>query len=97
MKPDEVLSLDMAALSNRENYTFDKPLGWSEDTVFHGASVAAALLIFREGFKVTYGAWRGPQCKNIEAMYGKLPAVYTSRYWHTAKKYIGHSITTPDQ
>ena len=40
----------MATLSQPENHTFDKPLGWPEDTVFHGTNIAVALLIVKEGF-----------------------------------------------
>ena len=40
LQPESVLSLDMANLSKKDDYRFDKPIDWIDRTVYHGTNIA---------------------------------------------------------
>ena len=70
-----------------------KPAGYEEETVYHGTSLAAGIPVVTQGLKVSYGAWRGPNCTALKnAWGGQLPFVYTSPdIWTARDNYKGNT------
>ena len=89
LTPGKVMTIEMAEWTGE--WWYEKPIGWTEDTVLHGTSLAAAVPIIWQGLRPSIGTWRGRQCEAISKKYGQIPAVYTTPRWDGTQAYMGHA------
>ena len=89
LTPGKAMTISMSEWTG--NSWYDKPDGWTDETVLHGTSLAAAVPIIWEGLRPSIGTWRGPQCEAISKKHGQLPAVYATPRWDGTQAYMGHA------